>query len=745
MKIEKVKALIARPSIQRRLSAIVTQITTKDYPLQVNIDGGSYTDGKRVVIGVPLKLTEEMLKHSLITSEEQVFSLLKGLSIHEAEHIRSSSFILFTKFQELVEADYLKYNIKGAGSVIGRGIMNAVEDGRIERRAINRLAGVGKHIRFMNALYYKLVGKVKGDMLNDFLLSIVTVATNNLYLMGWKEAYEAEVISKLLEDCVPYIKKGVQAETPEECNEACLKIHELSLPVLANFVNKELDKQQNQNGDSGEGQNFAQDGDISRNPRMDRADRKDAPGNKRKQYSNQKDPQGEKSDSGNSQESEGQGQSQSDSSESQESQSGGQGDKSKEQDSKDSSSKSNGDNGKDAEPNKPKQDDSDSSGSDGKDDDKNSDKSKDGENKDDKDSKSKSKSSKKDDSKSKDDKNQSNDDKQIRYDGQNSNPDKPVELTAGELEELIKEINELVEEENKKALANAIKEDARDEKAAEAKRAQREKNHLTPQELKTISREHRGVYRILTSSDTLDAKSKEVASDLERKLLRIFKNMNTEERRFKRTGNIDKRSLTRLILNKESDVFFQTSKNTVRPAAFCLNIDHSGSMDGDKMKLALRAASICQFAIQKHFPLRVMGFSSGHSETTLYDYKDYDDKANGSLIKFVNNAGNGNCDGYAIEVASTELAKRSEEIKVLIVLSDGYPSVSYKTDALLDAKEAVKAARKAGIIVIAIVFDVAGCNRKNFETIYEKNIIMCEPSEIEKNLAKEIEKIVRVM
>lgn len=729
MKIEKVKALITRPSVQRRLSAIVTQITSKDYPLQVNIDGGSYTDGKRVVIGVPLQLTEQMIKNNLITSEEQVFSVLKGLVLHESEHIRSSSFVLFTKFQELVEADYLKHNIKGAGRVIGKGIMNAVEDGRIERRAINRLAGVGKHIRFMNALFYKLVGKVKGDMLNDFLLSIVTVATSNLYLMGWKEAYEAEEISKLLEDCVPYIKKGVQAETPEECNEACLKIHELSLPVLAKFVNKELDKQQNQNGDSGEGQNFAQDGDISRNPRMDRADRKDAPGNKKKHYSNQKGPQGEKSDSDDSQQSEGQG----------------QGDESKEQNSKDNASESKGSgNGKDDKSEKPTKEDSESGSSDDKKDGKDSDKSKDGKDQDDK--KSKSKSDKKDDAKSEDEQAQSNDDKQIHYDGQNPSHDKPTELTPDELEELIKEINELVEEENKKVLANAIREDAREEKAEEAKRAQREKNHLTPQEFKAISSRHKGNYQVLTTKEPLDAKSKEVASDLERKLLRIFRNMNSEERRFKRSGTIDKRSLTRLIQNKESDVFYQTSRNTVRPAAFCLNIDHSGSMHGDKMKLALRAASICQSAIQKHFPLRVMGFSSGHDETILYDYKDYDDKANGSLIKFYNNADNGNCDGFAIEVATRELAKRHEEIKVLVVLSDGYPSVSYKNkDAIIDAKEAVKAARKAGIIVIAIVFDVANCNRKNFETIYEKNIIMCEPSEIEKNLAKEIEKIVRVM
>lgn len=687
MKLDTVINLIRRDSIRKRLTAMVTMLTRTNYPTQVNIDGGSYTDGQRVVIGVPLQLTKEMIDRGLIATEEHVISILKGLTVHESEHIRSSSFALFHKFIKEVEDDYKKHNISGAGRVLGKGIMNAVEDGRIERRAINRLNGVGKHIRFMNLIFYRIVGKVEKDLLRDYLMSICTIATSNLFLEGWTDTYKGQDVHKLLEDCVPWIRKGVDAETPEDCYSACKEIHLLAMPVLLPLIKDQVDQQQ-------AAQQFAQDGDIDQNPQMDNADRKDAPGKSKKQYSNDKKKQPQKPK---------------DQEDGDEKQSGS---KEKEDDQKTKGDSKGGQSDESESGKEDKGEQNDEAGS----------------------------------SSGKNDQEDNSSDNRVPedFDGEGDESE-PTELSPEEVFEIIKELEDAIKEENGKMLKDAAKDDVQAAKDAASKQAKREKNHLTPKEFGKISPTHEGKYKTLSSTDALDPKAKESANDLERVLLRIFRQMNQEERRFKRSGAVDKRSLTRLIANRDSDVFYQTSKSAMRPAAFCLDIDHSGSMSGSKMKLALRAASIVQEAIQKHFPLRVLGFNSGVNSTTLYDYKDYDDKANGSLLKFCNNATNGNCDGFAIEAATAELAKRSEEIKVLIVLSDGYPTVAYNSDPIMDAKNAVIKARKQGIIVIAIVFDVDNCDRKNFETIYEKNIIMCDPSEIEKNLGKEIEKIVRVM
>lgn len=675
MKFNMVETLARSYSIRKRLTALGVMLTKLNVPLELNIDGGSYTDGRKIVIGVPKKLTEKMLKKGLITNVEQVLSIFKGLTVHEAEHVRSSSFILVKKFNETVEKDYQAIGIRGAGKVIGQGILNGVEDGRIERRAINRLPGVGKHIRFMNVVFHQLVGHVEQNPLRDFLLSLCTIATSNLYLDGWSDEYEDTEFYKLLEDCVPFVKIGVAAETPEECYDACMEIHKLSFPVLKKHIEDNKD-------DYGQQSPFAQDGDMDKNPNMDNADRKDAPGNKQQQYSNEGQPgkPGKGSPSGPG---------------------------SQPKDKK--PGKGSGINSDEEDDSKDK----DSSGGDSEKDEDNKD-----ENEDSKDGKS--------------DKSKSSDDE-----------DKPKELTPQELADLIKEINEAIYDENTKNVADAIKEDAQNAKEEAARKAKRAKNRLTPKELKEISRNHTAEYREFDSREPLDSRSKERSKELEKTILRILRNKKSEELRFRRSGNIDKRSYVRFVMNKENDVFFKAEKNEIDDAAFYILIDHSGSMKGQNMALALTSASVIQDAIQQHCPLRVVGFNSGGRSTQLYDYKDFDDKKNGSLIKFVNNSSNANCDSYAIHVATKELSKRSEKTKILFVLSDGYPTVSIEQDAIIDSKNAVIEARKKGIIVIPIVFGVDSCDRNNFETIYEKNIVMCQPVDIEKNLSKLLEKIIK--
>lgn len=689
-----VERLAQSYSIRKRLSALAVMFTREDMPLYLNINSGSYTDGKKIVVGVPLEMTAKMIERNLIKSSEQMLSIFKGLTIHEAEHVRSSSFPLVRKFNQLVESDYRKHGISGAGRVIGQGILNGIEDGRIERRAINRFVGVRKHIQYMNLAFFKVVGEIQNDILRDYLLSIVTIATSNLYLVGWHETYKDTEIGKLLEECVPLIKKGVASETPEGCYDACLKIHEKSMPVLIKLIEKNLDKNSMQNP-------FAQDSDGEMNPSMDNADRKDAPGNSQRQYRNEKKQKPQKDQSSDGQDGSSPNSDQQD------------------QDEQDSSSKSKSQAQKDKE--EKQKEDKESSG------------------------KGAESSDKKEEEKESKDSSSQDDAKKGSDENSDDETGTPSEMSREELDDLIKEINEAIYDENKRNLDDSTKEDAQKEKKDAALKKQREKNRLKPEDLKKISSNHSATYQEFQSNEPLDGLSKQRSKDLEKTILRILRNKKTEELRYRRSGTIDKRSYTRFIMNKESDVFYKSEKNEIDDVAFYILIDHSGSMSGTNMGLALTSASVIQEAIQRHCPLRVLGFNSGGRTTRLYDYKDFDDKANGSLIKFYNNSGSANCDGYAIKVATGELSKRSEGTKILFVLSDGYPTVAYDRDPILDAKEAVHEAKKKGIVVIPIVFGVNDCDRNNFETIYEKNIVMCEPVDIEKHLSKLLEKIIKVI
>lgn len=702
MKIEDILQMLKSYSIRKRLAALAVMITKKDQPLQLNTDGGSYTDGRKIVIGVPMEIMTKMLEKGIITTKEQVLAILKGLGAHEAEHIRSSSFPLFRKFMELVEEEYKTVGIRGAGQVIGRGIMNAVEDGRIERRSINRYPGIKKHIQFMNLSFHQIVGFVQNDILRDYLMSICTIATSNMHLVGWNETYGGTEIAQLLKDVLPHIRDGVAAETPEACYDACLEIHKLTFPILKTLVKENLEKQK-------QGNNFAQDDDIEQNPMMDNADRRDAPGNKQQQYSKSKSKKGKPQQS--------QGMSLDSEDEKDKQKGSGKGEK---DDTKDKEQSEDGEQG-------------DGQGQEGQD-----------QNQDSQEGNGQKNDDSQESNDSADSQDSSNSDNNGIGDGA-IGMDEPIELSGEELAELIKEINDIIYNDNKKNVADAIKEDAQQEKADAARKAKRAKNRLNPKDLSNISHNHKATYQEFDSQDPLDGRSMQRAKDLEKTILRILRNKKTEELRYRRSGTIDKRSYVRFVVNKENDVFFKDEKNEIDDVAFYVLIDHSGSMHGQNMALALTSASVIQEAIQKHCPLRVVGFNSGGNSTVLYDYKDFDDKANGSLVKFARNSNNANCDGYAIKVATGELSKRSEKVKILFVLSDGYPTVTYKTDPILDSKEAVIDAKKKGIIVIPIVFGVDSCNRENFETIYEKNIIMCEPVDIEKHLSKLLEKVIKVI
>ena len=86
--------------------------------------------------------------------------------------------------------------------------------------------------------------------------------------------------------------------------------------------------------------------------------------------------------------------------------------------------------------------------------------------------------------------------------------------------------------------------------------------------------------------------------------------------------------------------------------------------------------------------------------------------------------------------------KRSEQNKILLVLSDGLPSDYHShAQAIGDVKTAVKTARQNGIKVIAIFFgndDFRRNTMEEYKEMYEKNLISCAPQDISKELVKQI-------
>ena len=94
------------------------------------------------------------------------------------------------------------------------------------------------------------------------------------------------------------------------------------------------------------------------------------------------------------------------------------------------------------------------------------------------------------------------------------------------------------------------------------------------------------------------------------------------------------------------------------------------SRQGD---VALQAYIISEALSNVNLPHRVMSFCTFWDYTILHRFREYDDpqSANENIFNYVTSSNNR--DGLAIKTAGYGLLQRSEEKKILIVLSDGKP------------------------------------------------------------------------
>lgn len=142
-----------------------------------------------------------------------------------------------------------------------------------------------------------------------------------------------------------------------------------------------------------------------------------------------------------------------------------------------------------------------------------------------------------------------------------------------------------------------------------------------------------------------------------------------------------------------------------------LLIDESGSMhSGNKSIKARKAAILLEDALRRiNIPLLIVGHTTDDCDVLLKPYVDPDSHDGRDKYRLANiTAYAGNIDGAAIKYMKDKLQKRPEEIKVLIVISDGLPAgVSFYSnyDQREDTKLAVKDCRKNGIKVFSAIVD----------------------------------------
>lgn len=190
--------------------------------------------------------------------------------------------------------------------------------------------------------------------------------------------------------------------------------------------------------------------------------------------------------------------------------------------------------------------------------------------------------------------------------------------------------------------------------------------------------------------------------------------------------------------------FFDKKKDPGNPAdmAIAILIDRSGSMRGNRIYSAVKAASLVyDFARGLHIPVMVMGHhSSVDKKIEMYLNATFVPRKGDKYRILDTRTHNSNRDGMAIQVAADVLSKRPEEVKLLIIVSDGMPNdTDYGGEpAKKDIQDIVASYARKGVSTIATAI---GGDKERIRSIYGDGFVdISDLSAFPKKLCKLIAK-----
>lgn len=202
----------------------------------------------------------------------------------------------------------------------------------------------------------------------------------------------------------------------------------------------------------------------------------------------------------------------------------------------------------------------------------------------------------------------------------------------------------------------------------------------------------------------------------------ITRQMQDKRRGGKQTGLYMGRRLDVHSLARDDGRVFckSTLPNEIPELAIGLLLDESGSMSSARRSTYARASAIIlyDFCQALDIPVMVYGHSTNSNGVDLYSYAEFDaiDKLDRYRMMDISARGS-NRDGAALRYVAEHLDRRTEDIRLLILVSDGQPAdTGYGgTAAEEDLRGIVAEYRRKGICFIAAAI---GDDRDSIERIY---------------------------
>ena len=210
-----------------------------------------------------------------------------------------------------------------------------------------------------------------------------------------------------------------------------------------------------------------------------------------------------------------------------------------------------------------------------------------------------------------------------------------------------------------------------------------------------------------------------ISKQLQKSLLRQLRD---RQRGGKQTGLLMGRRLdAHALFRNDGKVFTKNALPSQPPGmAVGLLLDESGSMSSCDRATYARASAIIlyDFCQALHIPVMVYGHSTGSKGVELYSYSEFDAIDREDKYRLVDISARGsNRDGAALRFVAERLSHRPEELKLLILVSDGQPADTgyYGTAAEEDLRGIQQEYRRKGILFVAAAI---GDDKENMERIY---------------------------
>ena len=210
-----------------------------------------------------------------------------------------------------------------------------------------------------------------------------------------------------------------------------------------------------------------------------------------------------------------------------------------------------------------------------------------------------------------------------------------------------------------------------------------------------------------------------ISKQLQKSLLRQLRD---QQRGGKQTGLLMGRRLdAHALCRGDGKVFTKNALPSQPPGmAVGLLLDESGSMSSCDRATYARASAIIlyDFCQALRVPVMVYGHSTGSKGVELYSYSEFDAIDREDKYRLVDISARGsNRDGEALRFVAERLSHRPEELKLLILVSDGQPADTgyYGTAAEEDLRGIQQEYRRKGILFVAAAI---GDDKENMERIY---------------------------